>query len=128
MIPANQAIVVVLAIVPIPWLAAGYPSIGHFIGNSPFSIRCLLFSILFPVVGFAAFLTGVLSLKPAIYSICPIYHWFLIKFAYWIWFKFNNRKPKNVTFNFKSGLFGDRLLAISIALGGVIPPMLIIGR
>ena len=122
----NQAIVIACAITLIPWIAAGFPSLGLMIGRSKRRHQFVLAAIGVGILGLMLKALGLLEWKASLALFAPLYQVLLLSLAYHLWFKLFDEKPKSVYMNFNSGLAHHRFLAISIVFLGVIPWLFVI--
>jgi hypothetical protein len=115
-----------ILVAPLPWLASSYPSVGGFIVRP--SNRMLLFgaTAALAVCGLIVIRAGLLPSRIGLCFFAPLWQILITRVLYAVWFRFNKRAPVNVTFNWKSGLFWHRVMAMAILLLGVVPFLFII--
>jgi hypothetical protein len=121
-------ILVAALLIPLPIAASSYPRFGSFISRH--GNRMWVFG--------AAFAVGVLGLvvswmhlvptKVGLYFWSPLWQVFVVQTCYFVWFRFFTRPPVDVIFNWDMDIVADRILAIGMALLGLLIPVFVIGR
>jgi hypothetical protein len=123
-----NALLVAVLVVPLPFIASGNPNVGGFIYRRENRLPILGVCLALAVGGLLAVLAQMIPLKIGLYFFAPLWQIIVIQMGYYIWFKFNKRPPVNVNFNWKPGLFWDRIFSIITGLLGVLVPVWVIGR
>jgi len=129
MIPSNlQGVLGGVLIASLPWMASSYPSVGSFIYRSPNRWILLGACLLLGVGGLLGIQKGVLPHQVGFCFFAPLWQIFVVLISYFAWHRFHARQPERVDFNWKPGLFWDRILSMAILLLGAIPFFFIISK
>jgi len=123
-----HTIVIEALVVPFPVAAACYPKVGGFVSGGRHRAQMIVAGIALGLVGLDGAQAGFVPLKAGLYFWAPLWQIIVVQVGYRIWFKLQTRPPRDVVFNWESGLVGDRALAMAICLLGIVVPVLAIGR
>ncbi len=123
-----NALIVAALLVVLPTISTSSPKVGGFISRKGNRLGVLGAGFVLGIIGFVAAANHLVSVKAGLYFWAPLWQIVVIQVGYFLWYKFYVRPPVNVDLNWNSGLFGDRVLAITVALLGVLVPAFVIGR
>lgn len=89
-----------------------------------FILSLLVFS---GILALVLFISNFISLSILILVFSPIYQILLYRYLFSLYVNKYKRVPKDVTFNFKTGLFLDRLFAIGYSAIAQLPILILLG-
>jgi len=122
------AILFVALLVPLPIAASSYPRVGGFISRRGHRLQVLGAAFVIGIIGLIASLVHLVPTKVGLYFWSPLWQVLVVQACYFIWFRFYKRPPVDVVFNWDIDIVADRILAIGMALLGLLVPVFIIGR
>ena len=119
--PDYGAVLFAILVVALPFFATR-PSVGGFIARKPSRLPLLLTAVSFGLLGGYLAHAGIVTLRVGLSFFAPLWQIVLIQVAYAFWFRFHERPPVDVTYNWNEGLFWDRVLVMAIVLLGILVP------
>jgi len=88
-----------------------------------FRVAIVMLALVLAGYGIWGYVSGTSSASTLTHFVTPIYQLFVWAVSYFIFVRLMSRAPKDVTFNWDSGLFWDRFYAIGVLLAMVLIPI-----
>ena len=111
---------VLIFVLGVPLFSAFYPPVAYPLFTSRGLLYFLAVSFLVALLGFTCYWFGLVRLNVAFIFALPLFQLPLAAVAFLTFGRLMNRPPRDVWFNWTSGLLWDRLLAVYMfMLGGI---------